>query len=151
MRKALIFSAMVCLIVGFSACKGSGEKASEVVEAAVGKYADVIPVLEKYIKANEDYASAFDSVKSADDVVAAMNKLTEEMKTLAPKMKEIGEKYPEFQNQENPPAELKPLMDRLTGIMGKMMGAMSKVAEYGQDPKVQEAQKAYQDVMSTMK
>jgi len=155
MRKALVLFAVVFLVLGVAACK-KGDKPAEPGQpstppAATGKYADVFPVLEKMTAATEAYLNDLDKVQSADDVAAAMNKYTEAMKPLAPKMKEIGEKYPEFNNQENPPAELKPAMDKLTGMMGRMMGALGKVAPYAQDPKVVAAQAAYDAVMGSLR
>ena len=52
---------------------------------------------------------------------------------------------------ENPPAELKPLNDRLTAVMGKMMSGMGKMAGYASDPKVQEAQAKYQEAMAAIR
>ena len=73
------------------------------------------------------------------------------MGELAPKMKAIGEKYPEFKTQDNPPAELKPFNDRLEAMMGKMMGAMGKIAPFMSDPKVVAAQEKYSKVMGDIK
>jgi|GEM_PF-412889 len=157
MRKVIVLFAIAFLVVGVSACK-KGEKAAEpsttaaVTPAApVGKYADAIPVVEKFVTANEEFVADIDKVTNADELAAALNKATEKMKELAPKMKEIGDKYPEFEQMENPPEELKPVMDKLNAMMEKLMGAMMKAAPYMQDPKVQEAQKAYQAVMDSMK
>lgn len=140
MKKVVLFAAVVLFVFGLTACGKGG-----------GKYADVKDVLEKFVVANEKFASALDDAKSADDVVAALTAVTKVTNELAPKMKEIEQKYPELKNQENPPAELKPLTDRLMAAAGKMMSGMQKAMAYASDPKVQEAQQKYQEAMATMK
>jgi hypothetical protein len=42
-------------------------------------------------------------------------------------------------------------MDKVLAASTKMMGAMSKVMQYAQDPKVMEAQKKYQEAMAPAK
>jgi hypothetical protein len=148
MRKTFIFGLAVCLVVGIAACKKGGESGSY---AALGKYAEVGPVMDKFISVNENFIAALEKAVSADGVAAAMNAVTEQMADLAPKMKAIGEKFPEFKSMDNPPAELKPYNDRLVAVMGKMMGAIGKVAQFMQDPKVVEAQEKYNKVMGDMK
>jgi len=157
MRKALVLFAVLALVAGISACK-KGEKTADqaggtvtVPAAPIGKYADAIPVVEKFVTANEEFIADLEKVTKAEDLAAALNKVTEKMKDLAPKMNEIAQKYPEFAQMENPPEELKPVMDKLTGMMDKLMGAMMKAAPFMEDPKVKEAQAAYQAVMDSMK
>ena len=150
MRKTFILSLAVYLTIGIMACKKGGEAGADSY-AALGKYAEIGPVLDKFIGAHEDYLAALDAAKTADDVAAAMNAMTEKMGELAPKMKAVGEKFPEFQVQGNPPAELKPFNDRLEAMMGKMMGTMGKIAPFMSDPKVVAAQEKYSKVMGDMK
>ncbi|MCJ7610666.1 MAG: hypothetical protein MUP19_00255 [Candidatus Aminicenantes bacterium] len=148
MRKTFILGLAVCLVVGIAACKKGGESGSY---AALGKYAEVGPVIDKFIGVNEDFIAALEKAVSADGVAAAMNAVTEQMAELAPKMKAIGEKFPEFKSMDNPPAELKPYNTRLEAVMGKMMGAIGKIAPFMSDPKVIEAQEKYNKVMGDMK
>jgi len=150
MRKTMILGLALCLIVGITACKKGGEAGADAY-AALGKYAEIGPVMDKFIGVNEDYIAALAKAASADDVAAAMNTVTEKMAELAPKMKAIGEKFPEFKTQDNPPAEMKPFNDRIEAMMGKMMEAMGKVAPFMQDPKVVAAQEKYSQVMGEMK
>jgi hypothetical protein len=140
MKRALILLAVAVLVLSVAVCKGGG-----------GKYADVQKVLDKYIGANETFATALDGAKSADEVVAALNALTETTKAVAPELKAFETKYPELKTPDNPPAELKPLMDRMMAAAGKMVGAMAKIAPFAADPKVQEAQTKFQDAMALMK
>jgi hypothetical protein len=139
MKKFVLFATIALFVLGLTACKGGG------------KYADVKDVLEKYIAGNEKFVSALDNIKSADDVVTALNALTAVTKELAPKMKAIDQKYPEMKDMQNPPAELKPLMDRVNAVMTKMMSGMEKLMSYASDPKVQEAQKNYQEALAAIK
>jgi hypothetical protein len=144
MKKALILLAVVVLVLSVAVCKGGGT-------AGGGKYADVQKVMDKYIGANEKFATALDGAKTAEDVVTALNALTETTKAVAPELKAFETKYPEFKNQDNPPAELKPVMDRMMAAAGKMMNAMAKIAPFASDPKVQEAQAKCQEAMALIK
>jgi hypothetical protein len=145
MKKTLILCVAFCLIAGVAACKkGGGDY------AALGKYAEVGPTVDKFIAANEDFAAALEKAASADDVAAALNAVADKMSGLAPQMKAIAEKFPEFKAQNEPPAELKPLNDRIMAVMTKMMGSMGKLAPYMSDPKVQAAQQKYQAAMAGM-
>jgi len=145
MRKTMILGLALCLVAGIVACKkGGGDY------AALGKYAEIGPTVDKFIAANEDFVAALEKSGSADDVAAALNAVADKMTELAPKMKAIAEKFPEFKTQGEPPAELKPLNDRIMAVMGKMMGAMSKAAPYMSDPRVQAAQEKYGQAMAGM-
>jgi hypothetical protein len=141
MKKLLILCVIIVMVLSVAACKGGGG----------GKYADVQKVMDKYIGANENFSTALEGAKSADDVVKALNALTETTKEVAPKLKAFETKYPEFKNQDNPPAELKPIMDRMMAAAGKMMNAMAKIAPFASDPKVVEAQTKFQEAMALMK
>jgi hypothetical protein len=138
MKKAVMFVAVLSLLVGGFACKGGG------------KYADAISVIEKFVASNEGLLKSLEGAKDAESVAAALNKATADVKELAPKMKALGEKYPEFKNMENPPAELKPAVDKLMAVAGKMMGVFEKIGPFLSDPKVQEAQKAYSEAQAGM-
>ncbi len=139
MKRAVLFLCLTVLVLGLTACKGGG------------KYSDVIKVMDKYVVSIEKFVAALDGAKSADDVASALDGLTAATKTLAPEMMDIETKYPEFKTQDKPPAELKPIMDKVMAASTKMMGAMNKVMQYAKDPKVQEARKRYQEAMSPAK
>jgi len=152
MRKTLILVLAVVLVVGVTACKKKGEEAAAVDQyASLGKYAEVGPVMDKFIGSSEKLAEAIGKATSADEVAAALDAATATLTELAPKMKAIGEKFPEFKTQENPPAELKPFMDRIEALMGKMMTAMTgNAAQFLQDPKVVAAQERYNAAQALM-
>jgi predicted small secreted protein len=149
MKKALIVCAVIVVALSLAACKGKG--AGGEVVAGGGKYADVEKVFGKYIDANEKFATALEGAKTADDVVAAINTMTDTTKAVAPELKAFETKYPEFKNQDNPPAELKPLMDRMMAAGGRMIAAMQKLGPLATDPKVVEAQAKFQAAMDLMK
>jgi hypothetical protein len=139
MKKTVLFLCIAVLALGLTACKGGG------------KYADVSSMMTKYMGAMDKFATALDGAKDADAVAKALTDLTEVGKVLAPQMKALGEKYPELKDMQNPPAELKPLMDKVMAVAGKMGGAMAKVAQFASDPKVQEAQKKFEEVSAAMR
>ncbi|MBN1938090.1 MAG: hypothetical protein JW843_00790 [Candidatus Aminicenantes bacterium] len=161
MRKTWILILAVVLVVGVTACGKKGEEAAkegvEKAEAAVdqyaalGKYAEVGPVMDKFVVVNEKFLEALEKAASADDVVKAMDEITAATKEIAPKMKAIEEKFPEFKNMEEPPAELKPFNDRIMAMMGRMMGAMEKIAPFMEDPKVKEAQARYEEAQNLIR
>ncbi|MCX6560977.1 MAG: hypothetical protein NTZ26_10770 [Candidatus Aminicenantes bacterium] len=139
MKKTLVFACAVLLILTAAACKGGG------------KYADVTKVMNKYIEATEKFATAMEGVKSADDCVKAIEAYTVVAKEVGPELKGFEAKYPEFKDMQNPPAELKPIVDRAQAVATKMMGSMSKIAEYASDPKVQAAQAKLTEAMGSMR
>jgi len=158
MKKVFILGVAVCLIAGITACKKDGEPAAAPVAAptavdysALGKYADVGPVMEKMIQANEKYVEALEKAENAEQVAAAINGMTDAMIDMAPAMKAIEEKFPEFKTQEEPPAELKPLNDKLMAVMMRMFGVMNKLTEYESDPLVAAAQERYNKAMEDMR
>lgn len=139
MKKTVLFLCIAVLAMGVFACKGGG------------KYADVISATEKYISGIESFAASMDGVKDADGVVKAIDGLTDVTKAIAPKFKEFETKYPELKDQANLPVELKPLMDRMTAVSTKMIGAMGKIQTYIQDPKVQAANQKLTEATALMK
>lgn len=141
MKKALVLACVVVLLVSVAACNKDGG----------GKYADVKKVFGKYIEATEKFATTMEGVKSADEVVKAIEVYTVAAKELGPEIKGFEAKYPEFKDMENPPEELKPLVDRMQAVATKMMGSMGKIAEFASDPKVQEAQAKLTEAMGSIR
>ena len=126
MKKMMLVLTVVFFLLGLTACGG-------------GKYGDVKNVMNEMIDAQEKFAASCENISSADDAVAALNDFTTAIEAIAPKMKEMPEKYPELKDKENPPEELKPLIDKIEAAGQKMSVAMTKLMAYQQDPKVQEA------------
>ncbi len=139
MKKTLIVLCVAVMVLSVAACKGGG------------KYADVKSIMEKYIAATDKFAAAIDKVDSAEKAAAAINSYADVAKAIAPQIKAMEGKYPEFKDMDNPPAELKPIVDKAQAVATKMMAAMGKIATYASDPKVQEAQSKLQEAMGAMR
>ncbi|HUV79041.1 MAG TPA: hypothetical protein VMW06_13405 [Desulfobacterales bacterium] len=137
--KTLVGLVVVLMIVGGIACGGGGKYAS--AKALIGKQISII----------NRYADAMEKADNAQDVVAALNAYAADTKSLIPDMKKFQEQFPEMKDQTEPPAELKPEMDKMQEAMGRMMSASMKAAQYMQDPAVQEAQKKLGEAMAGMK
>ncbi len=116
-----------------------------------GKYAQAKKLINKQIDMMNDYADAMEKAENAQDVAAATNTYAAATADLVPDMKKFQEQYPEMKNQADPPAELKPEMDRMQQSMGRMISASMKAARFMMDPAVQEAQKKLGEAMSGMK
>lgn len=154
MRKTFVLGLTACLVVGFAACKKNGEDPAAPADVpravdyrVLGKYAEVGPVMERMIQANENYVDALEKAETAEEVAAAIDAMTDAMIEMRPAFKAIEEKFPEFLTQEEPPAELKPLNDRLMATMMRMFGVMNKIAEFESDPLVEAAQERYNKAM----
>lgn len=106
-------------------------------------------VMNDYFDVMEGFINGLDKADSADAVVAAMENFAAKMKELKPKMIALEEKYPELKKmkQGQMPEEFKEFEDRFKEMMPKMMGIFGKIAQYANDPKVQEAQKKLEEAM----
>jgi hypothetical protein len=137
--KTMVGLVVLLMVAGAVACGGGG------------KYASAKSVIAKQIDIMNRYADAMEKAGNAQDVAAALNAYAADSKDLIPAMKKFQEQYPEMKNQSEPPAELKPEMDKMQAIMGRIMSASMKAAQYMQDPAVQEAQKKLGEAMAGMK
>ena len=116
-----------------------------------GKYAQAKKLINKQIDIITDYADAMEKAETAKDAAEAINAYAAATADLAPEMKTFQEQYPEMKNQADPPVELKPEMEKLQQVMGRMISASMKAARFMMDPAVQEAQKNLGEAMSGMK
>jgi len=112
-----------------------------------GKYADVKKANEDYVDIVENYVAALDEAEDSKDVVKAMDAFSEDLEKLWPKMQELSEKYPELENEENLPEELKESQERAEEIGKKMATSMMKLMQYMNDPEVREAQQRMGQIM----
>lgn len=119
--------------------------------AGGGKYAQAKKLITKQINMMNNYADAMEKAENAQDVAAATNAYAAASADLAPDMKKFQEQYSEMKNQAEPPAELKPEMDRLQQSMRRIISASMKAGRFMMDPAVQEAQKKLGEAMSGMK
>jgi hypothetical protein len=134
--KRMVWLAAVLLVGGALACGGGG------------KYAQAKKLINKQIDIMVNYADAMEKAGNAQDVAAALNAYAAASAELAPEMKKFQEQYPELKNQAEPPVELKPEMEKMQQVMGRIMSASMKAAQYMQDPAVQEAQKKLGEAMA---
>jgi hypothetical protein len=133
MKKLVLILSVTTFLVSLVGCSGGG------------KYADAKKVLGEVIDLTKEYISGIEKVENAQDYVAVLNKYGEGMKALKPKFMELEKKY--NLKGEEPPAELKPLVEEMGKVMAQMMTASMKMAQFATDPAVQEASKKLQEVM----
>ena len=137
--KRMVWLAVVLLIGGAFAC------------GKADKFSSARDLINKQIDIMNSYADAMEKAGNAQDVAAALNAYAADQKDLIPAMKKFQEQFPEMKDQAEPPAELKPEMDKMKEIMGRIMSASMKAAQYMSDPVVQEAQKKLGEAMAGMK
>ena len=97
-----------------------------IVSACGGKYDDVIGTNDAFVDATENYCQAMEKANGATDIADALNDYAGMVEKLAPKMKALAEKYPELENQDQIPEELKESQDRATEAGIKFAGQMMK-------------------------
>ncbi len=139
MKNLVLFTVVVGLLVFVFACGGGDSPKA---------------VMNDYLSCMEDFSSTINNAKDADGVVAAINKFSNGMKDLVPRMKAMQEKHPELKTMGmdgKMPEEFKQFAERSKEIGTKMMGIFGKIGQYATDPKVMEAQKKLQEVMSSLK
>lgn len=112
-----------------------------------GKYADVIALNKQYVKLMETYIADLDKADSATKVSDAMNRYADGLEKIWPQMMEMGEKYPELQNPNNLPDELRPAQEEAESLAQKMMGTFQKIMPYMEDPEVVKAQQRLSAIM----
>jgi len=112
-----------------------------------GKYSDVKKVNEEYVEIVEGYIADLDKADDSENVVKAMNDFTDDLEVLWPKMRELADKYPELENEENLPEELKESQDRAEEVGAKMATSFMKIMKYMGDPDVRAAQERMGKVM----
>ncbi len=138
-NKTTAWAVMVLLVAGAAACGGGG------------KYGSAKSLINKQIAVMESYADDMEKAGSAADVAKALNEYAAAQKDLIPAMKKFEEQFPEIKEQKDFPAELKPEMDKMQQVMGRIMSASMKAAQYMSDPIVQEAQQKLNEAMASMK
>jgi hypothetical protein len=138
-RKMMAWFGVLLLVAGLAAC-GKGDKFS----SARDLIGEQITIMNRY-------ADAMEKAGNAQDVAAALNAYAADTRDLVPAMKKFQADFPEMKNQAEPPVELKPEMDKMQAVMGRIISASMKAAQYMSDPVVQEAQKKLGEAMSGMK
>ena len=127
--KLLVIFTAVVFTVGLIGCGG-------------GKYSDVKTVVQKFNKDAAKFIDAMDKADSAEKAAKAMNDFAEMMVDMKAGMEEFMKKYPELEDMESPPEELKAEADEMMSLFMKIMPAMGKAQQFQDDPAVQKAQEA---------
>ena len=135
-KKWTVLLTAAVFMIGLTACGGGG-----------GKYADLKPVIKKYNSQVEKFIGAMDKADSAEKVAAALTDFADVMKGLKDSMQKMEEKYPELKNMSDPPVELGEDAQKMQELAMKMGPAMMKAMKYADDPAVQKAQEALENIM----
>ena len=126
--KNLIMVVVVCLFfMGLFAC-GGGDK-----------FAEARATMEEMIDLMNNFGDAIEKAEDGKAVVAAVENFADKFRSLQKKMKEQGKKYPELNDKQNIPQELKDLEVKLDEAGKKMIGAMAKIGQFVSDPEVAKA------------
>ena len=124
---------------------------SESISPEETQYADAKNVLENLAGLIETFVADMDQAEGAKNVAGVLDGFAEAMKELLPEINEIREKYPELNNEDTHPEELKPLLRRIDKDFQAMMTSYGKVKEHIEDPDVKAADEKYKEVMSGLR
>lgn len=138
MKKLLTICMLAGLIIAFQACGGGNDPKS---------------VMGEYLTIMDGYIENMEKAESAEQVAAAMNECAERMEAIIPRMKAMMEAHPELKTMrgENLPDEFSEFSERIKAMGPRMMGLMGKLMQYGNDPVVKEANRKFQEAMSSLK
>ena len=95
----------------------------------------------------ENFINGMEKAEDSQAVVKTLNAFSAEMSDLKPKLQALEKKYPEIKDQENAPEELKPMMKQVEDLSARMINAMMKLYQFGDDPDVQKAAEAMNKLM----
>lgn len=112
------------------------------------KYADLKKTYTVVIKIHNDMSNALERANSAKEVANAITVFSDSLLALKPELLKIQEKYPELNNDENIPQELKPLRAQVKIAMEKYNRAVSKVVTVYE--KNAEVQSAFQKMVNSL-
>jgi len=135
MKKLLLVLVVAMLVFGISACKGSDSPKA---------------VLNDFLGLFDGFLTNMDKADNADKVVAAIDTFSVAMQAIAPRMKALEEKYPALKAGMKGgamPEEFKEFEQKFKDMTPRMMGLFGKMMQYANDPKVQAAQKKFQEAM----
>jgi hypothetical protein len=115
-----------------------------------GKYSDVKETNRKFIKLMQAYVDDMAGINSAADAARAINRLADGMEKLVPEMKALKKKYPELQNPDNLPEEIKATEKEMEEVGRKFGESFMKLMAYMESKEVQDAQARLTSVMRSM-
>lgn len=142
-RKIAVATSLIAIVV-FTGAFSFGKRLSP----EETKYTDAKKVLENLAGLIETFVTEMDKADNAKNIAGVLDGFAEAMKELLPKIIEIREKYPELDNEDTHPQELKPLLERIDKAFQAMMKSYGKVKQHLEDPEVKAADEKYKEVMS---
>lgn len=122
MKKLVLFAALGLFLLGFAACGG--------------QYADAKETMQESIDLMNNFSDAMEKADDGKAVAAALEDYIDGMKSMTAKMEELSKKYPELNDKDKTPEELKDLMAKGEEASQRMSGAMMKIIQYASDPEV---------------
>lgn len=114
------------------------------------KYEDARVVLTELAVLLEGFVVSMNEAEKPDDIARVLYKFTEAIEGMLPDIDEIRKKYPELNDEETHPEELKPLVQRIDKDFQAMMKAYVKVNANLEDPVVKEADTKFKEVMASL-
>lgn len=138
MKKLVLVLIVAMFMFGLTACKGSDSPKA---------------VLNDFIGLFDGFLTDMDKADNADKVVAAIDTFSVAMQAIAPRMKALEKKYPELKTGMKGgtmPEEFKEFEQKFKDLAPRMMGLFGKMMQYANDPKVQAAQKKFQEAMEAL-
>ena len=117
---------------------------------AGGRYDDAIQVTKDFLGVMETYMEKMESASDANSVAAAMNWFADAVEPIIPDLRAVAQKYPELKNPDTIPPEFRKLQQDSEAMGQRFSGWMTKIAAYGDNPKVQAAQKRIAQTMMKM-
>ncbi len=132
----MILTVIGIILAAMLACSGGGQ------------YEDLIKTMESTAKVMETLIEEMDQAEDGETVASALNRFADELAVLQPKMVELLKKYPELQNPENLPPEIREIVSRVeTFEREKLTGVFMKSTRYSKDPEVARAMQKIQETM----
>jgi len=120
-------SVIICFV--FTGCSGS---------KTGGKYGEVKTLLTDYLSAINDLDKSLESAKDGKAAAKAFTTYMNKMKALNQKVERLPEMYPELAS-DNPPAELKDLIQEFNESEDLQAELLMKMMKYMDDPDVMKA------------
>ncbi|HSV95674.1 MAG TPA: hypothetical protein VLM75_01940 [Spirochaetota bacterium] len=105
-----------------------------------GKYTDIKSVMCDIIEVRGRFVANVKQAKTPKEAADALTAFGTEMKKLGPRYEELEKKYPELQNPDSLPLELKKLVDNLTRTAEQRDAELTNLLMlYPDNPVVQKA------------
>jgi hypothetical protein len=112
------------------------------------QYGDVKKTVERVARVMVTFVKEMDQADDGGAVASALNKFADEMVVLQPKMEELLQKYPQFQNPENFPPEVREILDKVENLeRDQMQSVFMKATKFSDDADVAKAMQKIQEAM----